>query len=276
MFNRTIFNRMSDSNHIVIIRNLTKSSDISDTELTDSIYDLLNTYMKIATIRNCIQINTENNKRSALIRLKSLTEVLNTLDRLKDRNSRNSLGFKFQRIADTGEAIEVKMELPERYYQTDQNIGKETRKYEFKRGGGEYVDKVLKEDVSKYMCGFLNGRTKGTLFIGVDDDGYVIGVNRDDEDKIRRDYIDEGIKAIRPLVDNDDYQVEFVPVVKNEKVKAYCNVIEITVFKQKKLKRLYDSKGRVYLRREGSLREITAAQSQDWIIQNHSKTCILQ
>lgn len=48
---------------------------------------------------------------------------------------------------------------------------------------------------------------------------------------------------------------------------AYCNVIEITVFKKKKLKRLYDSKGRVYLRRESSLREITAAESQDWIIQ---------
>lgn len=52
------------------------------------------------------------------------------------------------------------------------------------------------------------------------DDGYVIDVNCDDEDKIRRDYIDEGIKAIRLLVDNEDYQVEFVPVVENEKVKG--------------------------------------------------------
>lgn len=52
------------------------------------------------------------------------------------------------------------------------------------------------------------------------DDGNVIGVNCDDEDRIRREYIDDGIKAIRPLVDNDDYQVEFVPVVENEKVKG--------------------------------------------------------
>ena len=82
--------------------------------------------MKIATIRNCIQIKTvDNNQKSALIRLKSLTEVLNAL---KDTQSRNSLGFKFQRIADTGETIEVKMELPERYYQTGQNLGTKTRK----------------------------------------------------------------------------------------------------------------------------------------------------
>ncbi|XP_052100717.1 schlafen-like protein 1 [Mytilus californianus] len=268
---------MSNSNHTVIIRNLTKSSNTSDSYLTDSIYDLLNTYMKISTIRNCIQIKTEDNQRSALIRLKSPTEVFDALDKLKDRHRRNSLGFKFQRIADTGEAIDVKMELPERYYQKGQNIGKETRKYEFKVGGGDYVKHILREDVSKYICGFLNGRTKGTLFIGVNDDGDVVGANCEDEDKIRCHYIDEGIRAIKPPIDNKDYQVEFIPVVENEKVKANCNVIEITVNKKKHLNRLFDSKGHVYLRREGSVRDFNAAETQDWILQNHhSRSCILQ
>ncbi|CAC5369686.1 unnamed protein product [Mytilus coruscus] len=159
---------MSNSNHIVIINNLSKSSSISDSNLTDAIFDLLNNSMMISTSRNCIQIKTKDKQRSAVIRLRSPTEVSDVLDRLKDRSSRNSLGFSFQRIADMYVDINVEMELPAKYYRKGQHIGKETRQMEFKLGGGDYVRNNLRENVSKYVCAYLNGRTEGTLFIGVD------------------------------------------------------------------------------------------------------------
>ena len=46
----------------------------------------------------------------------------------------------------------------------------------------------------------------------------VVGSNCEDEGKIRLDYIDEGIRAIKPPVDNKDLQVEFVPVVENDQM----------------------------------------------------------
>ncbi|CAC5369687.1 unnamed protein product [Mytilus coruscus] len=177
---------MSNSYHKVIIRNLTKSSSISDSNLKDSIYELLNMCINISTLRNSIKIKQEKKQRYAVIRLRNPNEVFEVLDRVKNRRSRNSLGFDFQRIADKDVDIDAEMEMPGRYYRKGQHIGKETRQMEFKSGGGDYVKKHLREDVSKYVCGYLNGRTKGTLFIGVNDDGHVVGVNCDEEDRIRQ------------------------------------------------------------------------------------------
>ncbi|VDI01275.1 Hypothetical predicted protein [Mytilus galloprovincialis] len=267
---------MSTSNHKVIIRNLTKSKSISDSNLKDSLFELLNMCIKISTLRNCIKIKKEKKQRYAVILLRNPNEVFEVLDRLKNRRSRNTLGFDFQALADKDVDIDVEMELPERYYRKGQYIGRETRQMEFKLGGGDYVRKYLKEDVLKYVCGYLNGRSTGTLFIGVNDDGHVVGVNCEEEDKIRREYIDQSIRAIKPPVDNKDYNVEFIPVEVNGKLRANCKVIEITVFKKKQLNRLFDSKGHVYMRREGSVSDFTAAEVQDWIFQNRpSKKCTL-
>ncbi|XP_076101218.1 uncharacterized protein LOC143071014 [Mytilus galloprovincialis] len=319
---------MSTSNHKVIIRNLTKSKSIGDSNLKDSVFELLNMCIKISTLRNCIKIKKEKKKRYAVIVLRNPNEVFEVLDRLKNRRSRNTLGFDFQSLADKNVDIDVEMELPERYYRKGQYIGRETRQMEFKLGGGDYVRKYLREDVLKYVCGYLNGRTKGTLFIGVNDDGHVVGVNCEEEDKIRREYIDQSIRAIKPPVDNKDYNVEFIPVEVNGKlrdkehvvgvncenedqirrsyidesirdikppvdnkdyqvefvpveedgqIKANCKVIKITVYKRKQLNRLFDSNEHVYMRRDGCVRDFSAAEAQDWILQNHSsKVCILQ
>ncbi|CAC5369676.1 unnamed protein product [Mytilus coruscus] len=173
--------------------------------------------------------------------------------------------------------INVEMELPAIYYRKGQHIGKETRQIEFKLGGGDYVRNNLRENVSKYV----KGRTEGTLFIGVDDKGHFVGVNCEDEDNIRRSYIDEIIRDIKhsvdnkdyqveyikPPVDNKDYQVEFVPVEDNGKIEANCKVIKITVYKRKQLNRLFNSNGHVYMRRDGSVRDFSAAEAQDWILQ---------
>ncbi|CAC5369684.1 unnamed protein product [Mytilus coruscus] len=137
---------------------------------------------------------------------------------------------------------------------------------EFKLGGGDYVRNNLRENVSKYVCAYLNGRTEGTL-VWMVDRGHVVGVNCEDEDKIRRSYIDESIRDIKPPVDNKDYQVEFVPVEDNGKIEANCKVIKITVYKRKQLNRLFDSKGHVYMRRDCCVRDFSAAEAQDWILQ---------
>ena len=60
--------------------------------------------------------------------------------------------------------------MPGVYYE-GQLLGNETRNKEFKKGGPGYLKKILKEDVAKYVCGFLNSREAGTLYIGVSDDG---------------------------------------------------------------------------------------------------------
>ena len=40
-----------------------------------------------------------------------------------------------------------------------------------KKGGGKYLKKNLKKDVSKCVCAFLNSGEKGTLYVGVNDSG---------------------------------------------------------------------------------------------------------
>ena len=56
------------------------------------------------------------------------------------------------------------------FYKQGEILGTETRFVEFKQGRGGYVDRQLKDHVSKYTCGFLNSEG-GTLLIGVTDDG---------------------------------------------------------------------------------------------------------
>ncbi|CAG2218923.1 unnamed protein product [Mytilus edulis] len=40
------------------------------------------------------------------------------------------------------------------HYKEDAYLGNENRNKEFKHGGGDYIEKTLKKDVSKYLCGF--------------------------------------------------------------------------------------------------------------------------
>ena len=56
-------------------------------------------------------------------------------------------------------------------YLVGEQLGNETRNKEFKKGEGDYLKKVLKKDVSKYVCAFLNSGGKGTLYVGVNDFG---------------------------------------------------------------------------------------------------------
>ena len=79
------------------------------------------------------------------------------------------------KIRNQQSAVSVDLQAEEQkkiFYREGELFGNETRKKEFKEGGGEhYIKKNLKDHVSKYMSGFLNSSQQGTLFIGVKDDG---------------------------------------------------------------------------------------------------------
>lgn len=64
------------------------------------------------------------------------------------------------------------------------------------------------------------------------DDGHVVGVNCEEEDKIRREYIDQSIRAIKPPVDNKDYNVEFIPVEVNGKLRGHFTKVFFCVYKK--------------------------------------------
>ncbi|XP_076082619.1 uncharacterized protein LOC143053718 [Mytilus galloprovincialis] len=151
-------------------------------------------------------------------------------------------------------------------YIQGQDLGDETRNKEFKLGAGSYESNVLKKDVSKYMCGFLNS-SGGTLYIGVDDYGKVIGTQCDHatRDRIRID-IDTAIKTIKPNVFPQNYHVDFIPVYHKSNALKDCKVIEITVEAVNNISQVYETDGKVYVYRYGSI--------QDTLNSSKIKKCI--
>lgn len=150
------------------------------------------------------------------------------------------------------------------YYTYGQHVGAESRFKEFKRGGGEYPQKHLRNDIGKYTCAFLNGEG-GTLYIGVDDSGLVHGIpcSQKEEDNLKI-LIDGVIKQMRPEVFPAMYTAKFVPVMKAPGPRIH-KVIEIQVASQTVVDRLYEFNYHVFIRRDGSVQELGPSQIQEWI-----------
>lgn len=158
-------------------------------------------------------------------------------------------------------------------YLEGEQLGNETRNKEFKKGGGEYIKNVMKKHVSKYVCAFLNSGEEGTLYIGVNDDGYVEGIlcPQSLEDEVRL-HIDEAIKAISPSVFTNIYTVKFTPVYFQVGVpKENHKVIEIIVHGTGDIDRLYHSPHGVFLRRDGGVQKLGVTEVQEWSVQKHQK-----
>ncbi|CAH1774689.1 unnamed protein product [Owenia fusiformis] len=144
-------------------------------------------------------------------------------------------------------------------------LGAETRNVEFKKGGGGYIQRYLRDDIEKYTVAFLNSHSTGSfLLIGVTDDGYIEGVhvNHANEDHIRKSIIDPAMKAITGTpsilyVSPDMYRVDFVPVMDDRKrVIRDQKVIRIKVCSSssRDLEDLYaTSRMEVYERLDGSV-----------------------
>ncbi|CAM4580341.1 schlafen-like protein 1 [Lepidochelys kempii] len=147
-------------------------------------------------------------------------------------------------------------------------MGSETRNVEFKRGGGEYLSVTLKHHVRKYVCAFLNSEG-GSLFVGVEDNGFVNGVRcgHKEEDRIRL-LIDSLLKGFKPQVFPDAYTLTFIPVVKAEDTGIFLKVIRLSVHlpRQQGELLLYETdQGEVYLRRDGSIQgPLSGSAIQEW------------
>ncbi|XP_065433268.1 schlafen-like protein 1 [Chrysemys picta bellii] len=147
-------------------------------------------------------------------------------------------------------------------------MGSETRNVEFKRGGGEYLSVTLKHHVRKYVCAFLNSEG-GSLFVGVEDSGFVHGVmcGHKEEDRIRL-LIDSILKGFKPQVFPDAYTLTFIPVVKAEDTGIFLKVIRLSVHlpRQQGELLLYETdQGEVYLRRDGSIQgPLSGSAIQEW------------
>ncbi|XP_020383179.2 schlafen-like protein 1 [Rhincodon typus] len=147
-------------------------------------------------------------------------------------------------------------------------MGSETRNVEFKRGGGEYLNVALKNHVRKYVCAFLNSEG-GSLFVGVNDDGTVCGVecNHKDEDRVRL-LIDSIVKGFKPPLFPNSYSITFLPVIKDGDTGMFLKVMRLTVHPPKKDGDvlLYETdQGEVYIRRDGSIQgPLSGSSIQEW------------
>lgn len=149
----------------------------------------------------------------------------------------------------------------------NEHIGAENRSTEFKKGPG-FILHNFRQNVAKYVCGFLNSKENGRLLLGVDDSGMVIGYecNHHQEDYLRL-IIDEAVKDLEPAVFPNDYTIRFVPI-HNEFGNELGNykVIEILVngANMQMKDRLYSTKQGVFIRRDGSIQELNGGAVQEW------------
>nr|KAG5688372.1 hypothetical protein BaRGS_010515 [Batillaria attramentaria] len=154
------------------------------------------------------------------------------------------------------------------FYRLGEVVGRESRHSEFKAGGMTQKERGwLQETVGKYVCGFLNSAEGGTLFVGVNDAGRVIGFpcSQALEDDYRL-LIDEALKSIEPSIFPDRYRVRFVPVMEESgHLSDHLQVLEVQVHPTHSLKHLYDFRGHAYIRRDGSLQgPLKARHVQEW------------
>ena len=61
------------------------------------------------------------------------------------------------------------------FYSINEHLGTEDRSTEFKNGP-YFIKNAFRENVAKYVCGFVNSQQNGQLLIGVNDDGMYLNI----------------------------------------------------------------------------------------------------
>ncbi|XP_063406098.1 golgin subfamily A member 6-like protein 1 [Mytilus trossulus] len=268
----------NSSSYVVYIATISNlSAHKNENALRSSIENLFTNWLRIQITTNDINFTSSQGKKAAIIHLPSQGAAQNVQQNLATREGRQKLRFNFLQLADPGVNIIVDVKYDKQksnvqhdtcYFHGDK-IGSESRNREFKKGGGNYSYDHLKTDVSVYVCAFLNSEEEGTLFIGVNDEGIVEGIECEQrkEDIIRKDIIDRGIKAITPEIFPKNYTVKFTHVCdENKRQIGTLKVIEITVKKVEQLTQLYEVVNvGVYIRRDGSKQgPLKVNQIQEW------------
>lgn len=105
--------------------------------------------------------------------------------------------------------------------------------------------KKLNKDVYESVCSFLN-RYGGHLFLGVKDDGYIAGVDRDSVEQLKKDFV---TTINNPMTLSPTFYLKIEEVEIDGKVILYINVPESS--------QVHRCKGKIYDRNEDGDLNIT-------------------
>ncbi|XP_076081360.1 uncharacterized protein LOC143052226 [Mytilus galloprovincialis] len=239
--------------YVVEVNNLKTEND---TILGLAIQNVLKKKLNIDISVDALDIEDCGDTKSAVIYLQSIDEVNEVIDNI------NNNGFKFTQIAKPYKKISAKRVESKRhikFYEVDQYLGDETRVKEFKEGGGNienFLRTGQKRCLASYACGIVNNREKGTVYIGVNDKGLVVGVqlNHDKRDRINRRIADIMMYDLQPMLTTLHYRVTFTPVCsKDDQHLDDFYVLEIIFYTVDKFDKLYRAKGEVYQKADGVL-----------------------
>ncbi|XP_041360521.1 schlafen-like protein 1 [Gigantopelta aegis] len=223
-------------------------------------------------------VDKNTNYVFAFVNLEDEEAVRLALHHLQTPKHRSGVPFDFSLITEQSKVLKFdhrkcvkktkaqKEMSDEKFYHLGERLGNETRNAEFKEGGFMVGDKkhVIMNTIGKYVCSFLNS-DGGTLFIGVNNHGCVVGVSCDQQHEDRyRLQIDDAIKKVHPLLFPKKYTVDFVQIRYDGDKVLDLKVIKITVDKIVDNTQLYDYNEDVYVRRDASIQCLTAQESQEW------------
>ncbi|XP_076077588.1 uncharacterized protein LOC143048038 isoform X1 [Mytilus galloprovincialis] len=247
----------------------------NDTILKQAIQDVLKKFNVDISVDN-LDIEDCGDTKSAIIYLQSFHEVQEI------SNSINNSGFKFTQIAASYKKIfakRIQSKRPETIYLYEEYLGDETRQKEFKEGGGNIEENFLrtgqKRCLANYACGIVNNREKGTVYVGVNDKGRVVGLrcNHEKRDRLRRRIAQIMKCDLNPPLSTIHYSVKFVPV---RRADGYdlddIFVLEITFYTVDKFNRLYTANGDVYQKSDACLfGPLRPAEIREWETQVQHK-----
>ncbi|MBE7385402.1 MAG: putative DNA binding domain-containing protein [Leptolyngbya sp. SIO1E4] len=98
-------------------------------------------------------------------------------------------------------------------FKEEENKNNEFKKLDSKRPSNRIINHA-----EQYIVCFLNASVSGNLYIGIDDDGKVVGVSlsREERDRISRQ-IPEKLRSLRPSILPSFYDVNFIKIFNSNK-----------------------------------------------------------
>lgn len=219
------------------MKDLVPSSDIAQESSVVRCVSIVRVLKEINTVGEDSQLLSEviQSENDALVR--KLARIIQSYNRIKDIVPEKTLSeLKQEMVKELSLDSETQSSLDE---DEEENLGMEDKTKEFKSSFIFPADKsqhmsanmqIQSRNVFKCICAFLNSMTGGTLYLGVNDRGYVIGLENDLEhtkgsiDCYIRTIQDEAKKAFKQsILDFLDFDVMFEGRVVAIKVRPYSD-----------------------------------------------------
>lgn len=171
---------------------------IGDDLKTDKRITIINILRNYDGIKNADFLDDIiQNKDENLARLAKLVQANNHLGDFLDKQILNSIKREITKMLSVDEETKG-LENENGVYLGTEDINKEFKtSFVFPpENKMQAAPSVQRTNVFKSVCGFLNSITGGTLYIGVNDLGYVVGI-QNDMNYLKKDKIDEYIRYIQ-------------------------------------------------------------------------------